>query len=114
MSDFIASKGSSMEMPKSQQELEEAIASRALKDADFRREFISDPKGVLSREFGLSVPDEITIKVVEDQPGTAHIVLPAVEAGAGDQASGQIENFAASPAYHTGQTAIQFTACCGT
>ena len=63
------------------EEMERALRLRAWKDEIFREALIADPKGVIQRLFPQSfpdgkVPEELTIKVIEEEPGTCHIVLP--------------------------------------
>lgn len=59
------------------QDRDHEIAERALRDDAFRRSFIDDPKGTLQREFGLTVPDGVSVVVHEETPETVHMVLPA-------------------------------------
>ena len=52
------------------------LASRAGKDSAFRAELIRDPRGVVERELGLTLPKAVTIHVHEEQPDAFHLVLP--------------------------------------
>ena len=52
------------------------LTQKAVEDADFRAQLVSDPKGVLSQEFGITVPDSIEIKVHESDMQTVHLALP--------------------------------------
>ena len=54
------------------------IIARALKDEAFRKELISDPKGVISRETGAEIPDNLEIKIVEEAENVAYFVLPHI------------------------------------
>lgn len=45
-------------------------------DGDFRAHLIKDPKAAISSNFGVTVPEEITIMVHEDSATTVHLVLP--------------------------------------
>lgn len=45
------------------------------KDDDLKARFIADPKAVLS-EFGMTVPDGLDLKVVENTDDCVHITLP--------------------------------------
>ena len=68
-------------LPFLSEEMERMLRLRAWKDEIFREALIADPKGVIQRLFPQSfpdgkVPEELTIKVIEEDPGTCHIVLP--------------------------------------
>jgi|SRR5581483_5085850 len=59
-----------------EQTIQTQIVARALKDSAFRQEVLTHPKAVLAREFGLTLPDQVSIQVLENTPTTWHIVLP--------------------------------------
>ena len=52
------------------------LTQRAVEDLDFRAQLVSDPKGVLNQEFGITLPDNIQIKVHESDLQTIHLALP--------------------------------------
>ena len=56
--------------------LQPQIVAKAMKDEAFRQHVLNDPKQTLEREFGLSVPHEVTILVHEETLTTSHLVLP--------------------------------------
>src|SRR5512135_1000072 len=47
-----------------------------MKDEAFRQELLTDPKAVFEHEFGITIPDGVTIQVHEDTSTTVHFVLP--------------------------------------
>ena len=51
------------------------ILAKAWSDPAFKQRFMKDPKGV-SAEFGLTVPDGMELRVVENTPEVFYIVLP--------------------------------------
>jgi hypothetical protein len=55
----------------------ERIVKRAEQEPEFRSHLIADPKAAVERELGITVPPEVTIKVIEQQAHEYHIVLPA-------------------------------------
>lgn len=64
------------------QEVERTLCLWAWKDENFREALIADPKAVIQQVFPHcfphgKAPDDLTIKVVEQDPFTRHIVLPA-------------------------------------
>ena len=56
--------------------IEAAIRGKAVEDAAFRADLISDPSGAIERAFGAGVPDEITLRVIEEAPDEVVLVLP--------------------------------------
>ena len=76
-------------------QLEAQLISRALEDAAFRQELVRDPKGVFARELGLTMPEHITVQVLEESPSTVYLVLPAPVSGVGATLSDEeLENVA--------------------
>jgi len=69
--------------PVSQQTIQAAedmrrkLTEKAGEDMDFRSLLVSDPKGAINQEFGITVPDNIEIKVHESDLRTLHLALPA-------------------------------------
>jgi hypothetical protein len=59
--------------------VQEQVMIRALKDPAFRLEMLNDPKKVLAREYGFSLPEHLTVRVLEEPPETVSIVLPPQE-----------------------------------
>jgi hypothetical protein len=57
-------------------ELEAKIIAKAWQDEAFKQELLSNPKAVFSREMGQSIPDEVEIEVIEENPTTLYMVLP--------------------------------------
>ena len=57
----------------------EAFAKLVLKvwsDPDFKARLFSDPMPLLA-EYGVETPPGLKVKVVENEPGTIHLVLPS-------------------------------------
>ena len=57
-------------------ELEARIVSKATEDADFRAWLLSDPKGAVEQELGVTLPASLSIEVHEEGAEAAHLVLP--------------------------------------
>ena len=62
-----------METPK---EMQMKIVDKATGDADFRARLLSDPKGAIGQELGVTMPASLSIEVHEESGTTAHLVLP--------------------------------------
>ena len=57
-------------------EMKAHLAARADESEDFRTRLVADPKGVISAEFGVSIPERFNVEVHEDSATIAHMVLP--------------------------------------
>ncbi len=58
-------------------ELEAKIIAKAWQDEEFKQELLSQPRATIIREWELNnVPDDVDIKVIEENPNTLYIVLP--------------------------------------
>jgi hypothetical protein len=55
----------------------ERVIERAQRDEAFRQQLLDDPRGAISADLGVDVPDGIEIRVIEEDPEEAVIVLPA-------------------------------------
>ena len=62
--------------PLTRQDLEAKIVARAWADEGFRQRLKTDPRGTVSEETGISVPESVQIEVVEETPETAYLVIP--------------------------------------
>ena len=71
-------------------EFEAKLITKALEDEDFRNELLSNPKAVIEKESGQTIPEGVEIKIVEEAPNTVTIVLPRKPAAA--DASGELSD----------------------
>jgi len=65
-------------MPESTSDLKKVwacILAKAWADQEYKRRLLADPAAV-AREEGVPIPAGLTLKVVEDAPGTRTLVLP--------------------------------------
>ena len=51
------------------------INERASLDPEFRARVLADPKAVIREEFGINLPDEVSIQVHEHDSNTYHLAL---------------------------------------
>lgn len=58
-------------------EMRQHLTDKAMEDSDFRQRLVSDPKAVISEEFGVEVPENFTIMVHQSDASTLHLTLPA-------------------------------------
>ena len=65
-------------MTDSKQELSKTwarVVAKAWADEEYKRRLLADPAAV-AKEEGVPVPEGLTLKVIEDAPGTRTLVLP--------------------------------------
>ena len=58
------------------EEMRVILTEKAVEDPGFRSQLIADPKGVIQQEFGVTIPDSMTIEVHESDLETVHLALP--------------------------------------
>jgi hypothetical protein len=61
---------------RTRKDLEIHLITRALKDEGFKQEFLANPKGVVEKELGTKLPEELEINVLEETENTLYMVLP--------------------------------------
>ena len=62
-------------------EFQNHIARKAWSDPDFKQRLLSNPRAVISEELsnikeGVSIPENVDVKVVEEKPDEIYMVLP--------------------------------------
>ena len=57
-------------------EMRTRIIDKAVHDADYRAKLLDDPRAAVADELGVSIPDSLTIRVHEEDAGSAHLVVP--------------------------------------
>jgi Nitrile hydratase, alpha chain len=62
--------------PPTRRDLEAKVVARAWADEAFRARLKADPRMAVAEETGITVPEEITIEVVEETPEKAYLVIP--------------------------------------
>ncbi len=55
------------------------IIYKAMTDPNFRQRLLSNPKTVLEKEMGVTLPTTVNIQVHEETETTVHLVLPAAQ-----------------------------------
>ncbi|MDQ6420062.1 NHLP leader peptide family RiPP precursor [Paenibacillus sp. LHD-117] len=60
----------------STQDLKDQIIEKAWTDAEFKKQLLADPKSAIRDAFGVDIPDDISIEVLEDTDSKYHLVLP--------------------------------------
>jgi hypothetical protein len=103
-----------MKVPKTRSELESEIIEQAIKDPNFLPDFRSDPKGVLLNKFGVKLPENLKLVILEDSKDTVHLVIPNIPQAEPNVRTNLSEEQGPSieSTVQTGATAIQFHVCC--
>jgi len=57
-------------------DLETALIEKCWKNPDFREQVVSDPKGMLERQTGKALPEDLKIYVHEEDANTVHFSIP--------------------------------------
>jgi len=57
-------------------DLETRLVEKAWKDPEFRTNIVKDPKGMLERQVGRTLPKEMKIFVHEEDANTLHFTIP--------------------------------------
>jgi hypothetical protein len=66
-------------------DLEAKLVARAWADEGFRERLKADPRAAVSEETGITVPESITVEVLEETPEKAFIVIPANRVAIADE-----------------------------
>jgi hypothetical protein len=74
---------------KTGRELQAELVERALRDAGFREELVSNPHGTLERELGVTIPETVRVSVLEESPRHRYLVLPPAPSGTERELSDQ-------------------------
>jgi hypothetical protein len=61
----------------------EELIQRAERDPAFRQLLLADPRAAIQEEFGIQVPEQVTLHVVEESADHVYIVLPERDRGHG-------------------------------
>lgn len=56
--------------------VQDQVMERSVKDEAFRQQVLSNPRQVLAEEYGVNIPANVSIQIVEDTPNSVHLVLP--------------------------------------
>ncbi len=64
-------------MSKNRKEMEDALVAKATKDPAFRRSLLADPRAAVAKEFGVDLPAQFQVKVLEENDNSIYLVLPA-------------------------------------
>ncbi|GGF83583.1 hypothetical protein GCM10010912_30950 [Paenibacillus albidus] len=56
--------------------LRNQVIQKAWEDPSFKQRLLSDPKSALKEALGISIPDNVTLKAVEEGSNEFYLVIP--------------------------------------
>jgi Nitrile hydratase, alpha chain len=62
--------------PKTRKDIEAHIIAQAWKNEAYKQELLSNPKAIFEREFGVRLPAEAKVQVLEENSNNLHFVIP--------------------------------------
>ncbi len=65
---------------KKRQQFEQQLIEKAMKDPDFRKRLLENPKAVIHELTGFELPPSVNVIILEEDPQTVYLVIPTVPA----------------------------------
>jgi hypothetical protein len=63
-------------------EMQDLLAKFSVENPEYRQALLKDPKSIVTKQFAISVPANVKVKVIEETADTLYVVLPhSVEQG---------------------------------
>ncbi|MEI6577671.1 MAG: NHLP leader peptide family RiPP precursor [Bacteroidota bacterium] len=57
-------------------QLEKEIVEKAMRDPLFRKRLLENPRAVIEEETGITIPESVIIKIIEEEPLIIYLILP--------------------------------------
>ena len=75
-------------------DLETALIEKCWKDPEFKKQVVTDPKGMLERHIGQKLPEDLKIFIHEEDANTLHFSLPPAPSNAMELSDEDLEKVA--------------------
>lgn len=75
-------------------DLETALIEKCWKDPDFKKQVVSDPKGMLERHTGQKLPTHLHIFIHEEDANTLHFSIPPAPSNLTELSDADLEKVA--------------------
>ena len=76
-------RGEEAEMEMTRGEMQDILSKFAASNPDYRGALLRNPRAIVAKQFNMTIPDNVTVKAVEETANTLYVVVPhAVAAGA--------------------------------
>ena len=69
--------------------LNQQIAARAQNDAQYHRLLLENPRAAMEQAFGQPLPEQVQVKVIEQEPDTIYLLLPSQAAADAQELSAE-------------------------
>jgi hypothetical protein len=79
---------------KTKEDFEMVIIQKALKDHSFRQNLIGNPETTIERELGLSLPNELKVRIFEEKSNEVILIIPQNIAPEGEMRISDLESVA--------------------
>ncbi len=71
------------------------IIEKSMKDPEFRKQLLADPKATIEKETGRTYPFGMKVKIIEEEPDVVVLTIPKLTAAATEELSDkQLESVA--------------------
>ena len=74
--------------------LETHLIEKSWKDPEFRKQVVSDPKGMLEKHLGKKLPERLKIYVHEEDANTLHFSVPPAPSNVAELSDEELEKVA--------------------
>ena len=78
----------------SRRDLETALIAKCWKDPEFKKEVVTDPKGMLERHIGQKLPANLKIFIHEEDANNLHFSLPPAPSNLTELSDDELEKVA--------------------
>jgi hypothetical protein len=75
-------------------DLETALIEKCWKDPEFKKQVVSDPKGMLERHTGRKLPPNVNIFIHEEDANTLHLSIPPAPSNLTELSDADLERVA--------------------
>lgn len=100
-----------MSLYEKRKSFDDELVSKAMKNDDFRKALMADPKGTLEKEWGVSLPADLNITVHQETKNHLHVVLPTAAAASDEVQSAEMHPESLSSWGHFGECFAECTQC---
>ncbi len=87
-------------------EMHDLLEKFAATNSDYRSALLKNPKSVIEKQFNMTVPDNVSIKAVEENANTIYVIVPHSVAAGAELADEDLEKV-------TGGSTVKGDANCG-
>jgi len=74
--------------------LETRLIEKAWRDPEFRKQVLEDPKGMLERQLGTKLPEQLRIYIHEEDASTLHFSVPPTPSHIAELSDDELERVA--------------------